>query len=109
MEVSNPHHALKHKRRLRADEPAYWRKAEVGANEKGKSRLLYVQTCAHTVVPDRDSQDESLTNHKACIACTAFKGQGMPASGPEPPGQASSSVVVEHKVSQMLSRHSTTE
>lgn len=38
--ASNPHHTLKSKRKLRADEPADCRKAEVGTKEKAKSRLF---------------------------------------------------------------------
>lgn len=38
--ASYPHHTLKSKRKLRADEPADCRKAEVGTKEKAKSRLF---------------------------------------------------------------------
>lgn len=38
--AANPLHTLKSKRKLRADEPADCRKAEVGTREKAKSRLF---------------------------------------------------------------------
>ena len=65
---------------LRADEPAYWGKAEVGTNEKGKSRRENTLE-HHTELPRMNHETSQPTIR---TVCTAFKDKGMPSAHMEP-------------------------